>query len=243
MSIPPVDLAHLRDQVRELADQMHERWETSTLAESSTTAPRVLRDAFAQLTDVLTHLEPDAAGATTSTELNTLAAYGLHLLTELGELATALELPRVAASLELQSLPFGLWVARRGAELRSLDAMVNAIAHYANQASHPQAMADLYTCCCEIIEAASPTCAEIAPGDAQAPWRLLLLNRAIVATRSHNPELMSAAFDAIIEHLPADARQFFAEGMEQMVIIDYPDQVKEMMRQYYLAHAAPRHLH
>ena len=69
------------------------------------------------------------------------------------------------------------------------------------------------------------------------------INRAIVATRSHNPELMEPAFDAIVECLPQEAQRFFAEGMEQMAIIDYPTQVRDLVRRYYLAHTQRRLLH
>ena len=104
-------------------------------------------------------------------------------------------------------------------------------------------MAELYTQCCELIDATNPICEAPAVDDPSDPWRLLLINRAIVATRSHNPELIESAFDAVLESLPGDAPKFFAEGMEQMTILDYPDDVREVVRRYYLAHAVPRRLH
>ena len=94
-----------------------------------------------------------------------------------------------------------------------------------------------------MIDATSPICEAAAVDNPRDPWRLLLINRAIVATRSHNRELMESAFDALLENLPSDAPSFFAEGMEQMAVIDYPDHVRELMKRYYLANAAPRRLH
>jgi hypothetical protein len=206
--------------------------------------PGLLDQAMAQLIDMLDRLgsEPqdNAAG---SPEINTLGEYGLRLIEDLSTMATELELPALAAAVEQLSLPYALWIARHGGEIKHLAPVVNAVAHFANQTTHPQHMASLYTQCCELIEATSPACEDSASGQPGHPWRLLLLNRAIVATRSHSLELMEPAFNAIVECLPGEARRFFAEGMEQMSIIDYPDHVREFMRRYFVVHSSPRHLH
>jgi len=244
MRVPPVDLPYLREQFRDLAAQVREAWDASSHAAAEVDTPRQLRDALLQLVDMLAHIE--AAGADTdaaSAEINTLGEYGLHLLEELAPLAASLDQAALANRIEQQCLPFALWIARHGGEIRHLAPVVNALAHYANMASHPQTMGHLYTCCCELVEAASPACEEQPSRGAQHPWRLLLLNRAIVATRSHNPELMEAAFDAIVDHLPGEAHRFFAEGMEQMAVIDYPDTVRDVVRRYFLAHGIPQRLH
>lgn len=244
MKLPPVDLAYLHERFRELASQVRETWEASSHASADLDTPVLLRDAMSQLIDMLAQIQDEARQETTNpTELNTLSEYGLHLLDEMSQLAESLEQPALAAEIERLALPYALWIARHGGEIRHLAPVVNALAHFANQASDPQAMVGLYTHCCELIEATSPACEDPAPNDPKHPWRLLLLNRAIVATRSHNPELMEPAFDAIVECLPNDAQRFFAEGMEQMVVIDYPDHVREIVRRYFLAHAIPRRLH
>lgn len=244
MRVPPVDLAYLREQFEELADQVRDAWETSGPRKTEPDSPVLLRDALAQLVDMLGQVQTsNPASETSPTEISTLGAYGLHLLEELCQTAAGLDRPALAEQIERLSLPFALWIARHGGEIRNLAPVVNALAHYANTASHPQTMAVLYTYCCELVEAASPACEEQPPLDAAHPWRLLLLNRAIVATRSHNPELMESAFEAIVEQLPNEAHRFFAEGMEQMAIIDYPDQVRDVVRRYFLTHGAPRRLH
>ncbi len=77
--------------------------------------------------------------------------------------------------------------------------------------------------------------------DPRRPWRLLLLNRAIVATRSLKPALMEVAFDAVLEHLPEEAARFFEEGMAQMDALDYPPHVRAVIERYYLRQGAPPH--
>ena len=69
--------------------------------------------------------------------------------------------------------------------------------------------------------------------DPRRPWRVLLLNYGITATRTHDPALMEKAFQFLVDNLPDDLKQFFMEGMSQMTAIDYPDQVKDVMEKYY----------
>ena len=244
MNLLPVDLMYLRERFSELAARVQEVWEASPQAEEDANSPRMLGDAMAQLVHMLDHIgHADQVGDGPAAELNTLCEFGLHLLEDLSQQAARLGQAELAAEIEQLSLPCALWFARNGSEIKQLATVVNALAYFANQASRPQAMADLYIQCCELIEAASPDCEASAASDPAHPWRLLLLNRAIVATRSHNPELMEPAFDAIVEYLPQDAAGFFTEDMEQMAIIDYTAPVREIVRRYYAAYASARHLH
>ena len=243
MNLPPADLSYLRERFEELAAKVRDFCETS-VPNDSPESTQLVCDAMAQLMDMLDRMEDDPTGTAPSpTELSTLGEYGLHLIVELSQLAGAADQADLRREIEHLSLPFALWIARHGGEIRNLPPVVNALAHFANQNTQAHVMAALYTCCCELIEAVSPSYENPGSPDPNDPWRLLLLNRAIVATRSHNPELIEPAYDAIVEALPADAEQFFAEGMEQMTIIDYPDHVREVVRRYYLAHTRPKHLH
>lgn len=243
MSTPPADLAALRERTIELTVLLREALDSGRQHASMDPA-RLLGDALLQLFTLLEHLQAgDPAGGIDEPELNTLGEFGLQRLEELAQLARDAGQSALAGELERLCLPFALWLARQGGEIRHLQPVVNALAHQANRSSNSAAMAELYGHCCELIDAVSPKLQETSPADPQQPWRLLLLNRAIVATRSESPELMQAAFDAIVEQLPFDAQRFFAEGMEQMAIIDYPEPVREVMRRYYLANARPQRLH
>ena len=75
------------------------------------------------------------------------------------------------------------------------------------------------------------------------PWRVLLLNRGIVATRSHDPSTMEEAFTFLIRHLPEDAAQFFAAGMQQMEALNYPAHVRQVMEKYHRQWSLNRTLH
>ena len=79
--------------------------------------------------------------------------------------------------------------------------------------------------------------------DSTRPWRVLLLNRAIVATRSHRPDLMESAFKAVVDGLPGDAPEFFREAMGQMAALNYPPQVRTVVQRYADAWCVRRTLH
>jgi hypothetical protein len=214
------------------------------LAEASRAADsvRLPGDALVQLFDLLAQVQAGDRGGFEDDELSTLGEFGLQRLEELAQAAVSLDQAGHAAEVLRAALAFALWITRRGGELRHLAPVVDALAAEANRTPRGEAMKALYELSCELVEAASPRAQSGEPVAAH-PWRLLLLNRAIVATRSESPELMEAAFDAVAEHLPLDAQRFFAEGMEQMAIIDYPDHVREVMHRYFLAHSASRRLH
>jgi hypothetical protein len=241
MRLPPADLSYVLEQFEDLAEQIET---LADISDAESNSPTQLREAMRQLLTLLARLSSESPPPVEHPgELTTYGDYGLHVLDQLADVATQIERPDLQRAVEQLNLPFALWIVRSGGELRQLSGIVNALAQLANQTQHPATMADLYGCCCELIEAASASFENAAAQSPAEPWRLLLLNRAIVATRSHNPELMEPAYDAVVDQLPADAERFFAEGMEQMTVTDYPDQVREMVRRYFMAHSKPRHLH
>jgi len=95
-----------------------------------------------------------------------------------------------------------------------------------------------------VINAVDPDISqETAPADPRNPWRVLLLNRAIVATRSHQVALMEESFASIVEYLPQEAPAFFREGMEQMDALAYPIRVRAVIQRFYDQWSERRVLH
>lgn len=178
------------------------------------------------------------------TELSDLIEYGFELLTKLAGLAMDLGLPGQSREIQAMVFPLALWLARQGGEIRVLAPIVNGLSVLANSSSDPLELEQLWHQTTEILEAVSP--ASIQETEAQGPnrpWRLLLFNWGIIATRSLRPSLMTRAFDAIIEQLPEDAPSFFREGMEQMAALPYPPHVREVMERYFGFWNQPRLLH
>jgi len=131
------------------------------------------------------------------------------------------------------SIPASLWVARHGGKLSQIDMLVNSLAGYANELSEPHTLGDLASVIKEIIDACDDDIhRDVEQTNLMRPWRILNLNYAIVATRSHQPEIIETAYDALVKNLPQDARQFFKEGLQQMDIVGYPDEVREVVERY-----------
>ncbi len=131
------------------------------------------------------------------------------------------------------SVPVSLWVARHGGKLSQIDMMVNSLAGYANEIVEPHQLALLSAVIKEVIDACDDEIVrDVEQTNMMRPWRILNLNYGIVATRSHQPELIEQAYDALVKNLPHDAREFFKEGMQQMDIVGYPDEVREVVERY-----------
>jgi len=131
------------------------------------------------------------------------------------------------------SVPVSLWVARHGGKLSQIDMLVNSLAGYANEIVEPHVLAQLAAVIKEVINACDNDIRrDIDQASMMRPWRVLNLNYGIVATRSHQPELIEQAYDELVKNLPQDARQFFKEGMQQMDVVGYPDEVREVVVRY-----------
>lgn len=134
---------------------------------------------------------------------------------------------------------FCLWFAKSNGTIIKITPIVNLIAALSNRLRDPQVLKQLLVNVEIIISAIEQSIQDdMDDRDPRRPWRVLLLNYAIIATRTHEPELMDKTFHFLIHHLPDDLKQFFTEGMGQMTALDYPVSVKEVMERYYQQYAA-----
>lgn len=247
MKIATVDIAYLQDAFLEQAEQLIEQWRCQPPEETRENPTRLV-ESMGDLCQLLRGIEEGGSGTTPGEdapdrEIEALGNYGLELLLQLSELATELGMAECSQELENLCLPMATWIARHGGEVRQLPPVINALARHANQTTNPQHMLELYNLATEIFEAVSPHLIENAPEDPASPWRLLVINRAIVATRTLEPSIMEPAFRAVVEYLPEDAPRFFEEGMRQMDIIGYPDRVRELMSHFNALFDNTRTLH
>jgi hypothetical protein len=211
--------------------------------------PRQLVEAMYRLFDLLRAIQADQAEAPdekpdAERDIHTLGDYGFHLLGDLASIAGGLGLDELSHELEGLSLPLAVWIARQGGILRTLEPVVNAIAIQANSVREPIELERLYQLTGEIQQAAAADIQQdLEKTQSGRPWRILLLNRAIIATRSHRPELIEDAYDNLVRHLPEEAPGFFREGMQQMVALDYPQPVRQVVEKYYNLWSIERTLH
>ena len=170
----------------------------------------------------------------TINEISELGEHGIQLLDTLSEWAQALGLPYQESQIKTIMVMVALWIARHGGQLSSINSIVNALAEIANTTSERDALADLSYLMGELISAVSmETKFDFENHDRRQPWRVLNLNRGIIATRSHDPQIMEHAFEELIRNIPEDAGMFFEQGIKQMEEMNYPDHVRTVMLRYY----------
>ena len=166
--------------------------------------------------------------------MSDLPDYAMGLLGKLCEIAKTLDCDESLAIFEQLSIPLMIWFAKHKFVIHDIELFVNAISNTANRIQNPQQLAELTDVIDVIIDVSSADIkADLDKSNPGRPWRVLNLNQAIIATRSLDPKRMESVFEQLVFRLPEDAPGFFAEGMEQMDIIDYPDHVRNVMQTYY----------
>jgi len=243
---------------KQLAEPLAEMLETYQLSEdrstldNSSSSPPLLVETFQQLFDAMQQTEASQkddksvqSGNPASPEAVTeLGEYALELFDQSLHWANHLNLSMVLNRLQAFTIAMARWIARHGGQLLHLEPVVDALARSANRTQDPGELLVLYQAMGEIIDAAAPVIRQdLEKTNPGRPWRILHLNRAIVATRSHQPDVMDEAFAVLTEHLPEDAAGFFTQGMEQMDLLNYPPHVREVIDRYYRKWSVNRSLH
>jgi hypothetical protein len=250
MQIPTGQLDTLRAVTRRLLDDALRAADDSRAVQDPGTGLPMLTSAFEQLFEVMARVEGDrkAGGAqvpgTATGDITELGEYAFKLNENLVTHVEQAGLHEDRPLLAEQAINFAVWVARQDGQIDTLEPVVDALAMLANSTPDTGELESLSGIMGKIAEAVSPVIREdlekINPG---RPWRVLLLNIGIVATRSHNPDIMVTAFDALARYLPEDAARFFTEGMEQMEALNYPPQVRKVMEKYHRQWTVNRSLH
>jgi hypothetical protein len=254
MHLPPFDVSHLQETFAQASGDVVDAYEdlVDPRSEEEQT-PAMLVDAMQQLLELYRRIEDrqgDLEGALNDPpalderELSELGDFGIQLLSELAAHAGRLDLDRQAETLTDLTFPLAVWIARAGGELRILQPVVTAIANRANQTREPAVLEELFRVTAEIVEHVDEQLRQdLEKGDPMRPWRILLLNFGIIATRTHQPALMEHAYDMLIQYLPEEAPEFFRQGMEQMEALDYPQHVREVVARYHEQWGRPRIIH
>lgn len=167
-------------------------------------------------------------------EATEIGEHGFTLLLKLIDLMNKLDLPHKRKEVEQVSLIFARWTIRYNGRINHLQPIVNACAQLANILQDKEALKTLFNLMTEIADNCSTEIKQdLEASDSMRPWRLLHLNRSIVATRTHDPDIMRAAFDELLMYLPHEADGFFAEGMKEMEALNYPAHVRTLMALYH----------
>ncbi|MGD8588979.1 MAG: hypothetical protein PVG22_09145 [Chromatiales bacterium] len=254
MQLDSIPLSHITADFEALAARLLDAEAHNPAAiQDSNLSPRLLIEAMHKVLQLLDIVQTQGSSETpgevadppeTEQDIHRLGDYGLNLLADLAAVAGRLGEDELSHELETLCLPFALWIARQDGELSTLEPIINAIAYQANTLREPSALEKLYAVTGEIQLATQPLLQQdLEKSNPGRPWRILLLNRAIIATRTHRPELIELAYDNLIRHLPEEASEFFRQGMQQMVALDYPQPVRQVVEKYYNLWSVDRTLH
>ena len=245
MQLPTGQLETLRADIVELLDTCAQSDESASEDNSGASLP-MLSQAFEQLLDVLARAESElqSGGNPGDAEVSELGEYALQLAGNLAARINRISSNDHRLTLAAVHCNIALWIARHGGIIDTLEPVVDALALFANTTMDPEDLEKLSGIIRTIIDAVSPVIGQdlekINPG---RPWRVLLLNQSIVATRSYNTKLMEDAFALLTSSLPEDAGRFFTEGMQQMEALDYPQHVRDVMAKYHRQWNVDRSLH
>jgi len=166
-------------------------------------------------------------------EITKIGDYALNLLEEISIICGSKGMQQEMLELHRLSLPVVNWLKRHGGEIKKLDIVVNAIANYANTLKNNKQLKMLCEQINSIVEITDTVIKQdLEATNAMRPWRILNLNWGIVATRTHDTEIMEQVFDQLIKNIPVDSQQFFNEGMQQMDAVGYPEHVRKVMEKY-----------
>jgi hypothetical protein len=250
MQLPPENIDAIAALVEEATRAVVDASERCGARRLGETSPIILRQILGQLIETLRRIERDPRLDDTllsrrwdmdpRPDVAELGEYGLAMLGELAEWAELLRLPQASHAIRDLVIALGVWVVRHDGEIQVLEPVVDALASAANSTMDTRTLSRLAGLMEEICAGVAHRIrSDLVKDNPGRPWRLLLINRGIVATRAHSLPAMEAAFGALIEYLPEDAPGFFRDGMAQIEALDHPAGVRAVIKKYYDAWALP----
>lgn len=173
-------------------------------------------------------------------EITDIGEQGLALIDDLTFKLASQQREAERQQVEQVSLVIAQWVITHRGDLTNIQSVVNSLAQLSNTISDPTQLTQLVTFMGLVAQACSEAIKrDLDNANPARPWRVLNMNRGITATRSHDLDLMRATFPELIAAIPMDAPDFFKEGMAEMVRLNYPESVQELIKEFYTRSTKP----
>ncbi len=231
-----VKLSEARVRHRQVSADIVTNYESRAPLATDQVTPSQLAEAIEQFFAVAIRIDREhgETGAVLNDDVSQIGDYGLQLLHDLANWAHQLALEDARHEIALVSLGAADWVIRHQGELRAPELVVDALANLANTTQDPDELKQIEQFMTAALKALTAVIQlDLEKTNPGRPWRVLHVNRAIVATRIQDPDTMIRVFDELERALPEEAPRFFAEGMAQMNKLDYPQHVRDVMEKYH----------
>ncbi len=220
-------------QIKMHSEELFQLWSNTKAGSNSDSNPEILKEAYKQLCLIIERTD-STANTEKHAELNEIANHGIHLHMESVHWVEKLQAQSIAPDVMKSIILFAAWAGRHQCELDEMEFIVNFLGEYSNYAKSLAELEELSGLSMNIVDACPMVMKSDLDNQNQGrPWRVLLLNNAIIATRTHKDDLLEQAYELIGQYLPADAANFFSQALEQMDIIGYPDNVRIIVRRYF----------
>ena len=152
-------------------------------------------------------------------------------LLDLGNWADRLELRNARIAVIDISLEAAQWCMRHRGQLRQIGPIVAALANRANIAGSLDAciaLSDAYEAV--IANVATRLQADHTSTDPLRPWRQLLINAAVISTRSRDMRKMERAYRRLEAHLPSECPAFFQQAAHQVAGLGFSPDARTMVQ-------------
>lgn len=218
-----------------LAGVLAEAYSASSGTSGDEVTPDLLIEAVGQALDIMDRLDRDRTGTPINPEDATgLGDHALLCLSDLAVWSQRLGCRGEVSAINELALDAALWVARQGGSVRTLEPVVNALAARANSTAAPEDLRQLHAAMGAIVGAVDLSIrSDLEKADPARPWRVLLLNFAIVATRTQDRDLITRTYDLLGALLPEDCPAFFEEALQQSGKAVYGPEVRALAREYF----------
>lgn len=223
----------LHDQFEDLGLEVLEAHQLRGGAQTGPTSPPELVNAIEEFLNAFEKLDAEYGdtGAILLEDTTELADYCLRCLAELRNWLARLELAALTPALDRIIIGAALWAIRHECEVITPEPAVNALAYSANDATSKQELAAVYGLMQGLIQALPLSIkSDLEKSNPQRPWRILLINFAIVAVRTQDVPMMQHAFDALAEHLPEECPGFFDEAVQQAQHAAFGHEVRGLLQ-------------
>ena len=222
--------------------------------------PDMIAEALSELIDIMYMVEIDQASCSlfsdmdlplpneliynedyrslTPEEISELGQHGLSLIQTLSEWALNLELSKETQQLRAVSVIVALWVARHGGRLSTLEIVVDTLAQIANKTSDQQVLKELSAVMGELINAVHSDIKKAACSqNAYEIWRVLNINRGIIAARTQDMNTIDSVFEQLSDTIPEQAAEFFEANFPSFTVLQNSTQAQRLLRResYQLA--------